>query len=97
MPFSDPGLGQGMTVTNRTDRALRFSIEVVGDRIPLPGAVDPGETALIISGSALGPDSLVAEDGCTTGTLIATDDTGREVARHPESLCIGDDWVVGER
>jgi len=91
----DPHLTDGIEARNETDVTVHFEVEADGERYPLPGEFDPGEGSLVISGSALGPDSLVTEDGCTTGDLVALDERGEEIGRHPPPLCDGDLFVVG--
>lgn len=91
----DPGITDGIEALNETDVTVHFEVEADGERYALPGEFDPGEGSLVISGSALGPDSLVTSDGCTTGDLIALDEDGEEIARHPPPLCDGDVFVVG--
>ena len=86
----DPGLTDGIEARNETDGTVHFEVEGDGERFPLPGELGPGEGGLVISGSALGPDSLVTEDGCTTGDLIALDEEGEEIERHPPPMCDGD-------
>ncbi len=94
-PGSDPGITDGVQAVNQTQETIRF--EVVGDggkRFSLTAEFEPGEGGLVLGGSAIGPDSLVTEDGCTTGDLIALDTAGTEIARHPPPLCDGDVFLV---
>jgi hypothetical protein len=93
-PVSDPGITSGVQVVNETGETISFEVAADGERFSLPGRFEPGEGGLVISGSALGPDSLVTENGCTTGDLIALDRSGAEIARHPPPMCDGDVWVV---
>lgn len=92
--LSEP-LSDGIQALNETEKTIRF--EVIGDggeRFNLGTEFVPREGGLVISGSAIGPSSLVTEDGCTTGDLIALDVTGAEIARHPPPLCDGDLFIV---
>jgi hypothetical protein len=68
---------------NETAVSLRFYVGAPDGRIDLTGLYQPGESGPVLSGSAIGPDSRVIEDGCTVGPLVAVDEAGVEVARHP--------------
>jgi hypothetical protein len=89
-------LTDGISIRNEMDVAIRFYVDAPAGRIDLPGVYRPGATGLVISGSAIGPDSRVVEENCTVGPMVAVDETGREAARHAERLCVGDTWVVAE-
>ena len=92
--LSEP-LSDGIQALNETEETIRF--EVIGDggqRFDLATVFEPGQGGLVIGGSAIGPDSLITEDGCTTGDLIALDARGAEIARHPPPLCDGDLFIV---
>ena len=93
-PPGEP-LSNGVEAINETQETIHF--KVVGDDgelFALTPEFEPGEGGLVLSGSEIGPDSLVTEDGCTTGDLVALDTTGTEVARHPPPLCDGDVFIV---
>jgi hypothetical protein len=48
-------------------------------------AIGPGQ---------VGSDDAVAGGKCTIGVLIARNETGQEVARRTEPLCLGETWLI---
>lgn len=42
----------------------------------------------------VGSDDAVAGGKCTIGVLIARNETGKEVARRSEPLCLGETWLI---
>jgi hypothetical protein len=93
---ADPGITDGIEAINRTDETLQLVVLAAGEEHALPAELPPGQGKLVISGSMLGPDSLVMREGCTVGDLVARGPDGHEVARHEGPLCIGDVWIVEE-
>ena len=81
---------------SRTRPSSRCTLEsgkaVTGTR--LPQEARPRQTEAVLSGSAIGPESLATKNGCTTGDLVALDPDGNEVARHSAPLCVDDLWVI---
>jgi hypothetical protein len=70
---------------------------------------DTSETVSVVSRSptgtegtitrSIGPgqsssDDAVAGGGCTIGVLIARNETGVEIARRSEPLCLGETWSI---
>jgi hypothetical protein len=56
-----------------------------------------GQEAIIVHGiraGQVGSDDAVAGGHCTIGVLIARDESGREIARRTEPLCLGDTWSI---
>lgn len=82
-------------VVNNTDRDLHFRImKEDGEWLDLATRVAPGDTAQLVGAMILGEDSLIADDGCTTGPVEALDADDRVVATHPPGLCVDDSWVI---
>jgi hypothetical protein len=94
LPGSDPGLGQGVTVTNKTELTLHFEVFARGTSYDLSPVVEPRQTEGVVTANELRGDSLIGENGCTIGDLVALAPDGDEVARHPPPLCTGDVWVI---
>lgn len=90
----DPTLGRGITVRNETDVPLTFQGLRNGEVVPLPARVRPDDTVIVIDAAALGENSRLGEDGCTTVPVIALGPDGEQVARAEPPLCVGDEWVV---
>jgi hypothetical protein len=91
----DVGVGQGIAVANYT--TVTVVIESTGidgnvHRLGLP--IPPGNSAALITGSLLQPDSLVAKDGCIVSDLVARDPGGREIGRRSPPLCVPETWVI---
>jgi hypothetical protein len=93
---SDPGITEGIGVRNATSRTLRFAVETGDGRIELPAVAQPGDSTLLVSGSAIGEHSRVVANGCIVGPVVAMDASGREVARNDDQLCVGEGWTVTE-
>jgi hypothetical protein len=56
-----------------------------------------GQEAIIVHAirpGQVGSDDAVAGGHCTIGVLIARDESGNEVARRTEPLCLGDTWSI---
>jgi len=94
LPGSDPGLGQGVAVTNKTELTLHFAVFARGTSHDLSPVVEPRQTEGVVTANELGGNSLIGENGCTIGDLVALAPDGDEVARHPPPLCTGDVWVI---
>ena len=81
-------------VDNKTGAALRFEIIGPGGKpFPKSATIKPGLHVLLL-GVEVGEDGPLLKDGCTVGEVIARDLAGREIARRPPPLCLGDVWVV---
>ena len=96
--YNDAGRTDSVWVRNNTDVTLQFTIiDVEGKPFDLTDEVTPGETYGLLGGSQLSRSAGLGIDGCTVGDLIAYDPSGREVARHPPSLCARtrDAWTIG--
>ena len=93
---ADPGITGGIEAVNRTDEPLQFVVLLPGEEHELPAELPPGQGKLVISGSMLGPDSLIVRDDCIVGDLVARGSRGQEIARHEGPLCVGDVWIVEE-
>lgn len=94
LPGMDPGLGDGIEVQNDTEFTLHFRVWSGNKSYALAPATRPGEIETVLSGSAIGPNSLVTKNGCTTGDLVAFDPDGNVIARHSAPLCVDDLWVI---
>ena len=89
-------LSDGIQAVNETQETIHFEVIGEGDeRFRLSAEFEPGQGGLVIRGSAIGPSSLITENGCTTGDLIALDAAGKEIARHPPPMCAGYVFIVG--
>ena len=91
---TDQHIARGVSGRNETATRLHFVTVVGGKTFALSNTLEPGQSKLLVSGSAFGGSSLVADDRCTKGDLVALADDGREVLRHPAPLCIGDLWTI---
>jgi hypothetical protein len=90
----NPGFGDGIGVRNETEVTLHFRVWAGNESYALAPEARPRQTEAVLSGSEIGPNSLVTKDGCTTGDLVAFDPDGNEVARHAPPLCVDDLWVI---
>lgn len=96
-PPPEADIDAGVVVVNNTDRDLHFRImKEDGEWLDLATRVTPGDTAQLIGREMVFDDSLIADAGCTTGSVQALDADDRVVATHPPGLCIDDSWVVAD-
>ena len=79
---------------NHTGEVLRMEIDPLDGRSYQLGTINPGQSTFLVSGSALGQSRAVTRDGCTFGDVVALYPAGREVARRPPLLCVGDRLVI---
>lgn len=84
----------GVLAENRTTVTLTLEMPRGSRPAFTLGTLHAGRTGLLISEADLGPNSLLAANGCTKYDVVAYDPEGREVARHGPGLCMGDTWVV---
>jgi hypothetical protein len=92
--MENPGFGDGIEVRNETEFTLHFRVWSGDKSYALAPEARPRQTEAVLSGSAIGPNSLVTKNGCTTGDLVAFDADGNEIARHSPPLCVDDLWVI---
>jgi hypothetical protein len=90
--------GRPFAVFARNGSAQAITVNMVtgnGDLMPLV-AVAPGERRLVFGPELLHRENGGGPDGCTTVDLVATDASGREVARRADPLCGAtlDTWTV---
>jgi hypothetical protein len=96
--FTDVGTTDTVWVRNNTNVTLHFTIvKVDGKPFDLPEMVAPGETFGLLDGFQLDSDAGLGIERCTAGDLIAYDQSGREIGRHPPPLCARaqDVWTIG--
>jgi hypothetical protein len=93
--MENPGFGSGVAVRNETELTLHFRVWAGSKSYALAPVARPRQTETVLSGSEIGPNSLVTKNGCTTGDLVAFDPGGNEIARHSAPLCVDDLWVIG--
>jgi hypothetical protein len=87
----------GVVVTNNTEHDLHFRImKENGEWLDLATEAPPGVTTQLVGSLILGENSLIADDECTTGPVIALDQDDLVVATHPPGLCVDDSWVIEE-
>jgi hypothetical protein len=91
---TDQYITRGVGGRNETATKLHFVVRVGGKEYQLAPKLEPGASTLLVSGSAFGPSSFIADERCTKGDLVALAEDGREFARHPPPLCIGDVWTI---
>jgi hypothetical protein len=86
---TDPAI----SVKNETSQLLSFEMEFEDRWYGGFGTVLPGRTSpvMVVKGDER---RTTIRDGCTVGTLVALHPDGREVARYPPHLCLGDTWTV---
>jgi hypothetical protein len=100
LPFSPPpeaDIDAGVAVVNNTSHDLHFRImKEDGDWLDLDAQAAPGVTTQLIGRTIGFEDSLIAEGGCTTGSVVALDADDRVVATHPPGLCVDDTWLIGD-
>jgi hypothetical protein len=85
---------EGLGVHNATDVPVRFEYVLDGSTALIEGITGPGERSLVIGDGSLRGGGLWGQNGCTSGTLIARDLNGNEIARHGPGLCDTADWEV---
>jgi hypothetical protein len=91
----DPNFGRAVLAENHTNSSLMFETIVDGQTYPILGNADPGERVVILAWAQFNNEhSLITEDECTIGDVVALDPEGREVARHPPPLCLDEVWVI---
>jgi hypothetical protein len=96
-PPPESDIDAGVVVVNNTDHDLHFKImKEDGEWLDLATRAASGDTTQLVGTMILGEDSLIADDGCTTGPVVALDPDDRAVATHPPGLCVDDTWVIGE-
>ena len=91
---TDQYITRGVGGRNETATKLHFVISVGGKEYRLAPTLEPGASTLVLYGAAFAPSSFIADERCTKGDLVALAEDGREVARHPPPLCIGDVWTI---
>ncbi len=84
-PWSD---AEYETVTFRND-----TLETVSVVYRSPAGAE-GTIAHSIGPGQIASDDAVAGGGCTIGQLIARTETGVEIARRSEPLCLGQTWSI---
>jgi hypothetical protein len=90
----DPGIDDGIGVRNETEFTLHFRVWSGDKSYALAPVARPRQIETVLSGSEISPNSLVTENGCTTGDLVAFDPDDNEIARHSAPLCVHDLWVI---
>ena len=82
---------------NLTATAVSLQAEFDTDSLPLGGTIAPGEKGTVVFMMGRGDDHrLFLGADCTIAPVVAYDDAGREVARHPPGLCFGETWVIAD-
>jgi hypothetical protein len=86
----------GVFVLNQTSTTLRFAVQLPDELLRTGGFAEPGERGAAVTQVEGSPEGRSLRDGCLVGDLVALDLEGREVARHPGPLCLGDTWTITE-
>jgi hypothetical protein len=96
--WGDIGLTNGIYAQNRTDYDLKFRMQLETGWYTVPGIAEPYVGSYASNLLVAGPSTL-DRNGCTTGPIVALDESGREVARRAAPVCLGEDgqelWVIG--
>jgi hypothetical protein len=88
-------LRRAIRIDNRTGFELTFMMHIDGAWLELGAPIGANATGNILG--TLGDVShsrVLRPDGCTIGDVVAFQDDGVEVARHPPPLCLGETWAV---
>jgi hypothetical protein len=93
--FSEPRT-LAVRVHNQTSMTLRFAVAFPDELLYTGGSARPNETGWAVVHIEGSPEGRSLRGGCVAGDLVALDLEGREVARHPQPLCLGETWTIDD-